>query len=101
MKDDFKLPEIFYIYSHNLEQSKIVAEWYNSKHGPRFDHTVEGEYFHPNKDVPQMFGERFKPHKYPIITFEQFQKHILNESIEETSEDCSYLIPLLKKLRII
>lgn len=98
MKENFELPEIFWIHSLNLEQSKIVAEWYNANHEKRFSHSLEGEYFHPNKFHYNMYGTSTKPNdSYPIITFQEFEKYILKKQQEE---DYSYLIKLFKKLGI-
>ena len=100
MRKKFVLPKIFYIHSKNLEESLIVAEWFNTKYQPgRFTHTIEGEYFTPNMDKYSLYGSNRKPTKYPIITFEQFQKYVL-KLIKVKKGNYNYLIPILKKLKI-
>lgn len=99
MNEEFVLPEVFYIHSTNLKESKTVANWYNSKHKiNRFNHSLEGEYFHPNRDKVGVYGQITKPPGYTIVSFQEFKMYVLNS--KPIVEDYHYLTSILKKYNI-
>lgn len=96
---EFVLPEIFYIHSKNLEEKKIVGDWFNSKYQKgRFKHTTNKEYFTPGVNGSGLYGENSRPSGYPVITFEQFEMYVLNS--KPIVEDYHYLTSILKKYNI-
>jgi len=99
----FKLPEVFYIHSKNLEEKKIVAEWFNNKYEKgRFSHSAEGEYYTPSINDNYLYGESRKPNNgIPIINFEQFEEYVLfSKKLSTSADDYQWLIPILKKYNI-
>jgi hypothetical protein len=97
-----ELPEVYYIHSKNLEEKKIVADWFNNKYQKnRFKHTIDGEYYTPSINSNNLYGENKKPMNIPIITFEQFEMYVLNSKPKPVIvEDYKYLTSILTKYNI-
>lgn len=97
-----ELPEIFYIHSKDLEEGRVVENWFNTKYKRnRFKLINSHDYFIPSVDKYNLYGEKLKPSNHPVITFEEFQQYVLKElPVKRKKNNYKWLIPILKKYDI-
>lgn len=80
------------------ENQHVVSEWRFGNLYPNYKLDI-GQITGIYKDGSKQHNPRNSTEGFGIeISFDQFKKYVLNESIEET--DYSYLIPILKKHNI-
>ncbi len=108
MKEEFVLPEKWCIRgSHDF--NRWICKW-DSENGQNTINVagIDNNLFFYNPDIKITKNWNYSifiKENYTEITFEQFQQHVLNvlnEKSEEpkTKKDYTYLIKILKKLKI-
>ncbi len=99
MNNEFILPTSWYIVATE-DNIEALAKW-------RFDGESPSRFLpgsivgvHPAYLNHKDWNTRYTSDWVNEITFEQFRKYVLKETIEIYSEDYSYLIELFNKLEI-
>lgn len=82
VKDGFVLPKKWYLRT-TPETDNILCEWRGCKHSSGYDSILV---FNPESEWSICWENSDNIHKYSEITFEQFKKYVLKESIETSKE---------------
>lgn len=103
MKEEFEMPEKWAV-KINPNNYKTFESLRGGNLESAFDQFITST--PSTSKIGLMWGycEKYIDESYTVITFEQFQKHVLGIEIEEPvvkDEDYSYLIPIMKELNII
>jgi len=92
-KEEYKLPEKWCI-KRNKENSEIVNDYFNKKLNTKAPYNFTSDKKYVYSDITESIDYcSSKPKDYTEITFEQFKKHVLNNTKTIDKEIIGYKVP--------
>lgn len=82
VKDDFVLPKKWCIKT-TTETDEVLCKWRGGEHSIGYKAVLV---FDPTSSYPKCWESADKIYEYPEITFDQFKKYVLKESVETPKE---------------